>query len=640
MSPMVPSSVRPKILTTFLSAIAFASAASGAFAESKTPSIPGRPNVIFVVTDDSCFGDLSCYGNRFFKTPNMDRLHDESIRLNDFHVAPMCTPSRAQFITGMHSMRTGAFLVGTERDHLRTEVPTMPEIFRKNGYRTGIFGKWHLGDHYPLRPQDRGFEETLWFPQAAIGEKVGTHWGDDYLNSHFMRNGQWQQYSGYSTDVFFHEGIQWMEKCARKKEPFFCYFPLNIPHGPYFAPEEERESQTGDARKLGKELRTHIAMITNFDKNMGLLENWLRKSGQWENTIVVYTSDNGGAHGVQLNDHGERGWKSKLTEGGHHVPLFLRWPAGGLRQPTDVPGLAHGVDLLPSLLSLAAIPTEARFDGIDLSPTLRDPAQSLPDRTLIVQCQRAGPVTQEDACIMKGPWRLVGKKELYDLSTDRHQDKNIIAEHPEIAAELQGAFDHFWTEVEPLLDKHGTIVVGNDAENPITLNPSSWARTYFVDNDDVRRGRKGNDHWNVIVDRAGVYEISLRRWPTDVNLPLAAPCPPSKYNDTFCYGLETIPGAALPIAKASLKIGTVFIAGKSDSVAPLDDRPAGNSLSNSSSANTILLYDKTQDIKGDQQVAAVFEVELPAGKAQLQGWFYDASGKPLCGAYYASVRRK
>ena len=597
----------PTILTTALSAIAFASAASGAFAESNTPSIPSRPNVIFVVTDDSCFGDLSCYGNRFFKTPNMDRLHDESIRLNDFHVAPMCTPSRSQFMTGIHAMRNGARYVGTEGDHMRVEFPTMPEIFRKNGYHTGIFGKWHLGDHYPMRPQDRGFEETLWFPQASIGEKVGTHWGDDYFDSHFLRNGEWHQYSGYSTDVFFTESIQWMETCTRKKEPFFCYLPLNIPHGPYYAPNDERESQSPETKKLHKELRTHVAMITNFDKNMGRLEKWLREAGQWENTILVYTSDNGGAHGVQLNDHGERGWKSKLTEGGHHVPLFIRWPAGTLRAPADVPGLAAGTDLLPTLLTLTGQHVKTRFDGIDLSPSLRDPAKALPDRTLIVQCQRVGPVTQKDSCVMKGPWRLVEKDQLYDLTTDRHQDKNIIIQHPEIATELQRFYDRFWADVQPALDSHGTIVVGNNAENPLTLNPSAWAHTYFVDNDNVRVGRAANDYWNLIVDREGDYEISLHRWPWDVNLPLTSPCPPSKYHDTFCYGPETGPGIALPLARARLKIGD---------------------------------YDASQEIKGGEQVAVLFAMKLPAGPTRLQGWFYDASGKPLCGAYYATVRRK
>jgi arylsulfatase A-like enzyme len=566
-----------------------------------------KPNVIFIVADDSCFGDLSCYGNRFFQTPNLDRLHGESIRLDDFHVAPMCTPSRAQFMTGLHAMRTGAFLVGTQRNQLRADLPIMPEIFRDGGYRTGIFGKWHLGDNYPLRPQDRGFEEVLWFPQAAIGEKIGTYWGDDYINSHFEHNGLLKQFSGYSTDVFFNEAILWMESCAKEKAPFFCYLPLNIPHGPYFAPEEEREKQSPEIQKLGKELRTHVAMITNFDKNMGRLEQWLRSSGQWENTILIYTVDNGGAHGVQLNDHGERGWKSKLTEGGHHVPFFLRWPAGGLRAPVDITGLTDGTDLLPTLLALTNLKSQARFDGIDLSPVLRDPAQALPDRTLIVQCQRAGPVTQEDSCVMKGPWRLIGKKELYNLATDRHQDKNIIAEQPGVAAELQEAFDSFWSDVSPLQDNNGIVIVGSEAENPLTLTPSTWAKTYMVDNENVRRGSNKNDFWNVIVQRDGDYELSLRRWPSELNLPLTAPCPPSQYNDVYCYGPETAPGVALPIAEARIQVGS---------------------------------HKASQKISNDDQAAVTFKLKLAAGPVRMQTWFYDKEGKSLGGAYYLTIERK
>lgn len=569
---------------------------------------PSKPNVIVVITDDSCFGDLSCYGNKYFQTPNMDRLHSESLRLDDWHMAPMCTPSRSQIMSGLHAMRTGAFLVGTQRDQMRPEIPIMPEIFRQNGYRTGLFGKWHLGDHYPLRPQDRGFEEVLWFPQAAIGEKLGSHWGDDYFDCHFLRNdGKWEKFPGYSTDTFFTEALKWMEGRSRQKEPFLCMLPLNIPHGPYFAPEEERQSQGPEAQKLSKELRTHIAMITNFDKNMGRLEKWLRDSGQWENTIVVYTSDNGGAHGVQLNDHGERGWKSKLTEGGHHVPLFLRWPAGGLRAPGDVAGLTAGPDLLPTLLGLIGLETSARFDGMDLSPVLRDASKQIPDRTLIVQCQRSGPVTQEDSCVMKGSWRLVGKNELYDLSTDRHQDKNVITEHPEVAAELQKAFDAFWAEVAPLKDKNGIVVLGNDAQNPVTLNAASWASNYFVDNDGVREARKGNDFWNVIVDREGEYTVALHRWPKELNLPLTAACPPSAFHDTFCYGPQTAPGIAMPIAKVRVKIGEL---------------------------------DQSQQVENDTQVAAVFDLKLPAGPTRIQGWFYDKDGKPLSGAYYVTVERK
>jgi len=346
---------------------------------------PGqRPNVIIVVTDDSCFGDLSCYGNPIIKTPNLDKLHDAGTRFADFHVAPMCTPTRSQLMTGKHCFRTGAYLVGTEGDQLRTDLPIMPEIFRANDYRTGIFGKWHLGDNYPLRPQDRGFEETMWFPQAALGDKVGTYWDDDYFDAHFMRNGKWQKYPGYCTDVLFTEAMQWMQGCSDKKKPYFCYLPLNAPHGKFFAPEKYRKMYSDKMKNLHPQVATTEAMMANVDENMGRLDAWLKESGQYDNTIVIYFSDNGGGFGVQINDHGERGWKGQITEGGHHVPFFLRWPDGHLRAAGDLPGLTQVQDLLPTLIGLAGLKNTAEFDGADLSPVLRNATVPVPDRTLVV----------------------------------------------------------------------------------------------------------------------------------------------------------------------------------------------------------------------------------------------------------------
>ena len=564
-----------------------------------------RPNVIVIVTDDSCFGDLACYGNPIIKTPNLDKMYGGSVRFADFHVEPMCTPTRAQIMTGKHCLRTGAYLVGTERDHLRTDLPTMPEIFRANDYRTGIFGKWHLGDNFPLRPQDRGFQESMWFPQSALGDKVGTYWNDDYFDAHFLRNGKWQQYPGFCTDVLFTEAMQWMRGCAEKKQPFFCYLPVNVPHGKFFAPDKYRQMYADKMKKLHPEVATSEAMMANFDENIGRLDTWLQESGQMDNTIVIYFSDNGGAHGVQVNDYGERGWKGQLTEGGHHVPFFLRWPGGKLRAAGDVPGLTQVQDLLPTLIGLAGLNNTAEFDGTNLTPVLRDANASVPDRTLIVQCQRAGPLAPNDACVLWRKWRLVSGKELYDLSSDRHQDHNVIADNPAIAQQMQAEYDTFWKSVQPELNKHGVIAVGNDAENPVTLTPASWDGVYFVDSDDVRKGRKISAQWNLQVEREADYEIELRRWPSEADLPIRAAAPPGKLHDPLCYGPETIAGVAMPIAHARVKIGDT---------------------------------DATKDVR-DSDKSIIFTVRLKPGRTSLQTWFHDASGKSLGSAYSVYAKR-
>ena len=184
------------------------------------PATP-RPNVIIVLTDDQGYGDLSAHGNPVLKTPHLDRLHAESVRFTDFHTAPMCTPARGQLMTGVDAMRNGAMNVSSGRTNLRRDFPTMPEIFAAHGYRTGIFGKWHLGDNYPYRPQDRGFQESIWFPSSHIPSAAG-YFNNDYFDDVYSHNGVAQKFEGYTTDVFFREAKAWLRQRAERQEPFLC----------------------------------------------------------------------------------------------------------------------------------------------------------------------------------------------------------------------------------------------------------------------------------------------------------------------------------------------------------------------------------------------------------------------------------
>ncbi len=200
-----------------------------------------RPNVIIVITDDQGYGDLACHGNPVALTPHLDQLHDESVRLVDFHAAPMCTPTRGQMLTGLDAARNGAVNVSSGRTLLRADLPTMADIFRAGGYRTGVFGKWHLGDNYPYRPQDRGFEESLWFPSSHISS-LPDYWENDYFDDVYCRNGTRERYEGYCTEVFFREAMAWMQNRVDADEPFFAYLPTNAPHYPLWVPAEDREA--------------------------------------------------------------------------------------------------------------------------------------------------------------------------------------------------------------------------------------------------------------------------------------------------------------------------------------------------------------------------------------------------------------
>ena len=361
-------------------------------------AVASPPNVIIVMTDDQGYGELSCHGNPVLKTPNLDKLHSQSLRLVDYHAAPMCTPTRGQLMTGCDAARNGAINVSSGRTLLRPELSTMADIFAASGYSTGIFGKWHLGDNYPFRPQDRGFEETLWFPSSHVNS-VPDAWNNDYFDDTYIRNGNREKYEGFCTDVFFRESMAWMRKCASVKKPFFLYLPTNAPHQPHYAPAEDIKAiedafRSSSLEELDSELMKHLvpylAMIRNIDTNMGRLEEFLQSNGLAENTILIFTSDNGTTFGHRYYPCGMRGWKTTLWEGGHRVPFFLRWPSGGLKAPSDINGLTQVQDVLPTLIELCGLKKSAdlSFDGISLVPVLKGSAPVPDDRMLVINYSR------------------------------------------------------------------------------------------------------------------------------------------------------------------------------------------------------------------------------------------------------------
>jgi arylsulfatase A-like enzyme len=579
--------------------VAMFSGALAACAFTAQAAAPKRPNVILVLTDDQGYGDLSCHGNPVLKTPNLDRLHSESIRLTDFHAAPMCTPTRGQLLTGLDSLRNGAMNVSSGRTPLRQGIPTIADIFAAGGYQTAIFGKWHLGDNYPYRPQDRGFKESIWFPSSHI-PSAADYWNNDYFDDTYWHNGMRKPFKGYCTDVFFDEAIRWMKKCAGRKDPFFTYLPLNAAHGPLFVPDKYRQIYKDQPRNIA----SFFGMIANIDENMGKLEAFLRESGLRDDTIVIFMTDNGATAGLNVFNAGMRGGKITLWEGGHRVPFFLRWPAGNLRAPGDIAEMTHMQDVLPTLIDLCALktPKSAKFDGLDLAKLLQGKQETLPDRTLVINYSRMNaPVpTKDGAAVLWKRWRLLQGKELYDLATDPLQNTNVIDKFPDVTAKMRAHLDRWWAGVEPRLNEFSPVHLGSIEENPVMLSPCEWADVFLDQGAQIRRGDKKNGVWHVFVERAGTYEISLRRWPVEADATISAGLPPYQAADG-----RYAEGVALPIAKARLKI-----AGFEDS------RP-------------VSAADK----------AVSFKTKLQTGRTQLQTWFYDESGNELCGAYYVYVRR-
>lgn len=580
---------------------------------SVSPASEPSPNVLLMVMDDMGYGDLSCHGSPFIKTPNLDSLHADALRFTNFHVTPMCSPTRGQLLTGCDSMRNGASIVASSRMMVRAGLPMMPEMFAAAGYATGLFGKWHLGENHPHRPQDRGWQESLWFPIQEIGS-VSDFWCNDYFNPVLRRrDGKREKIAGYCTDVFVEQAITWMQTQHEAHKPFLCYLPFNVCHGPQWAPIALREDIARQFPELTPGQVGYLAMLANADGNIGRLERFLTDAGLRENTIVIFISDNGGYALVGKYNAGMRDGKSRLAEGGHRVPCFVRWPRHGIAGGRDVSGLTQVQDLLPTLLELSGVPptAQAKFDGISLAAALRGEAP-VPERTLIVQYGIPEPFRM--TCVMRGSWRLLsdikgpakGDPELYDLSSDPLQRTNLIDQEPAVAAELRVAYDSWWNETKPLTKQRAFISLGHEAQPVVTLGSAEWRDNAMGSVDGLRQGVKRRGVWDVEVARAGQYEISLRRWPEESGLSLGAAAPSWTPHDTTTPEHAALAeGVALPIAGAQLRVGEM----------------------------------RTALTVTGSEAAAVFSLDLPIGRTELEASFTDASGKHLCAAFFVTVRK-
>lgn len=586
---------------TLLAALAARAAVASPVAAQRAATT--RPNVIIILSDDQGYGDVGAHGNPVLKTPHLDKLHAASVRLTDFHVAPMCTPTRGQLLTGLDALRNGATSVTAGRSLLRPGLPTMAEVFKANGYRTAMFGKWHLGDSWPNLPHQRGFEEAVYHLGWGVVSLAAT-WGNDNFDDRYFHNGVLEQYQGYCTDVWFDLARRWIKERRQRNEPFFLYLPTNAPHSPFWVADKYKEPYKGRGPDA------FFGMLANLDENLGRLDAFLREQGLAENTILIFMNDNGGTAGVRIFNAGMRAQKAQYYDGGHRAISFWRWPAGGLRAPSDVDALTQVQDVLPTLIELCSLKPgkiiRQQLDGLSLAPLLRKeaeaPGEVFNQRTLVVQYGQTP--AKYDAAVMRQKWRLVKGAELYDLADDPGQMRDVAAAHPAVVAQLRAYYEQWWQVVAPRLQDFVPIVLGAPQENPVTLTAVDWADVYCDNqNNCLRPGENKSGVWHVRAARAGTYEFALRRWPRAADAAISAGIPAFP-----APGGGSLPaGVALPITEARLRVGA---SAQRAAVAPPDKE-------------------------------IVFTVPLKAGeRTQVQTWFADAQGRQLCGAYYLYVKRK
>ncbi|QDU40613.1 Arylsulfatase precursor [Maioricimonas rarisocia] len=555
-------------------------------------SLAAPPNVVLVITDDQGYGDIGAHGNEMIRTPNLDRLHGESVRLTDYHVDPTCSPTRSALMSGRYSTRTGVWHTIMGRSMMSTDELTLAEVFAENGYRAGMFGKWHLGDTYPLRPQDQGFQTVVHHGGGGVGQ-TPDWWGNDYFDDTYLHeDGTPEQFTGYCTDVWFDEALKFIE--SSREKPFFCYLSTNAPHGPYYVEQSYKQPYL-DAG-VPEPMASFYGMITNIDDNMGRLVKKLDELGLSDNTILIFTTDNGTAAGVargrqQQNakwkgfNAGMRGQKGSEYDGGHRVPFFLRWPAGDLHGGRDVDTLAAHVDVLPTLVDLCGIdkPKGPPIDGTSLVHVLKGSDEVLRDRTLVVHSQRIEyPEKWRKSAVMTENWRLVNGKELFDIQSDPGQNSNVASAHPQVVGQLRDAYEQWWTSLSPVFDEHVRIVLGAEDANPTSFTCHDWHAPQPQvpwHQGMIARNPEANGYWMVDVAEAGTYEFRLRMRPAGV-----------------AYGL--------PAGTAKVRVGDV------EASEPIEDG----------------------------ELFALVTVELKAGPNKLQTWLDSKDGKSR-GAYFVDVQR-
>jgi len=487
--------------------------------------MPRPPNVILVITDDQGYGDIGYHGNPVLQTPNLDRMARESVQLDNQHHDPLCSPSRAALLTGQYACRNGVWHVIHGRHLLNPTAVTMADIFSTNGYRTGMFGKWHLGDSYPFAPQHRGFDEALCHRGGGVGE-LPDYWGNDYVDDVYFHNGEPFRCEGYCTDVFFDAALNFIESTT--EAPFFVYLAPNAMHAPHIVPDEYAVPYL--ALGIPEERAKFYGMIANFDENMGRLFACLRALGLDEDTLVMFTADHGTAAGYDPAtgdgfNAGLRGKKGSVYDGGHQVNFFFRWPAH-LPAERKVRQLTTHIDILPTLIDICDLKydPEHEFDGLSLAGLLRGADVELPERSIIVQLQPDQPQKWNHTVALNGRWRLVNGAELYDVERDRAQEHDVAAEHRLTVDALRRDYDAFWQDMQDCFAQVIAIPVGTPYENPVLLSARDWHptdgrvpwRQSWIDDP----AYDANGFWWIDVSQPGRYQIELRTHPREAERPM------------------------------------------------------------------------------------------------------------------------
>ena len=467
-----------------------------------------RPNVILIMSDDQGVGDYGFQGNELIRTPQLDAMRERGGLLSRFYVSPVCAPTRACLMTGRYNYRTRCIDTYIGRAMMDTEEVTLAEYLRGAGYRTGIYGKWHMGDNYPLRAMDQGFQDSLVHRGGGIGQPSDPFGAEGkYTSPTLFRNGQEVAMKGYCTDIYFDAAMNFIERSQSSGENFFTYIATNAPHGPFHdVPKELYEEyrqvdflpiMVGDpkGKRLEKDndkLARIAAMITNIDQNVGRLFEKLDELKLTDNTVVLYLNDNG--PNSQRYVGNMRGMKATVDDGGIRSPLIVHWPAKVAAGHHTDAMCAH-IDVVPTLLEACEVVTVAQhvIDGRSFLPLLTNSNANWPTRQLVFQTHRGDmPQRYHHFALHEDHWKLVHpsgfrqeqlpgpvKLQLYDLQADPQQRNNLAATHPDVLVHLKAGYDAWFDDVSST--RPDNFAPPESSSEPVTnQSQSSHGRTGVI----------------------------------------------------------------------------------------------------------------------------------------------------------------
>ena len=486
-----------------------------------------RPNVIVIMSDDQGGGDYGFMGNNVIRTPELDAMTKRSGLLSKFYVSPVCAPTRASLMTGRYNYRTRCVDTYVGRAMMDPAEVTIAELLRAADYHTGIYGKWHLGDNYPMRPMDQGFEDSLIHRGGGIGQPsdpIGAE--GKYTDPTLLKNGIETPMKGYCTDIYFDGAMDFIESAVKRKENFFTYIATNAPHGPYHDVPEKlyQEYLKVDFRpilinkkisparlKLETDKLARIcAMITNIDENVGRLFKKLDQLGIRENTIVVYLNDNGPNSMRYVGNM--RGMKTHIDDGGVRSPLIFHWPAKVKARKTSGVLCAH-IDLMPTILDACGVevPAKLKVDGRSFLPLLTGNNPLWPKRQVVLQTHRGNvPQLYHHFALHEEPWKLVhptgfGKEkftgppkvELYDLSKDPRQQNNVAIQYPQVFQRLKKNYEDWFADVS-------SSRPDNYAPPRIVIGTKHEPRSVLT-----RQDRRRDGFWLLEAPEPAAYEVEV-----------------------------------------------------------------------------------------------------------------------------------